>query len=50
MIVLGFGLFGSWEEWQYYPIIGFGIWALLSVIVYIIMKAPTISWIDSVFY
>ena len=29
MIALGFGLFGSWEEWQYYPIIGFGIWALL---------------------
>ncbi|MBA7515869.1 hypothetical protein ES705_07914 [subsurface metagenome] len=50
MISLGFGLFGSWEEWQYYPIIGFGIWALLSVIVYLIMKTPIISWIDSVFY
>ncbi len=50
MIALGFGLFGSWEEWQYYPIIGFGFWAILSVSAYLVMKTPSISWLDSLFY
>ncbi|MCK4844543.1 MAG: hypothetical protein KAS95_02610 [Candidatus Heimdallarchaeota archaeon] len=50
MIALGLGLFGSWEEWQYYPIIGFGIWAILSIVAYLVVKTPTISWIDSLFY
>lgn len=50
MIALGFGLFSSWDEWQYYPIIGFGIWALLSVIAYLVLRPTTISWIDSLFY
>ncbi|MCG3220729.1 MAG: hypothetical protein H7641_05055 [Candidatus Heimdallarchaeota archaeon] len=50
MIALGFGLFGNWEEWQYYPIIGFGIWAFLVTIAYFIIKTPTISWIDAGFY
>jgi len=50
MMTLGFGLFGSWEEWQYYPIIGFGFWAILSVSAYLVLKTPTISWLDSLFY
>lgn len=50
MIALGFGLFGIWEEWQYYPIVGFGIWTILSIVAYLVMKTPTISWIDSLFY
>ena len=50
MFALGFGLFGSWDEWQYYPIIGFGIWAFLVTIAYFVIKSPTISWIDAGFY
>ncbi|MHA1419067.1 MAG: hypothetical protein ACTSVO_01690 [Candidatus Heimdallarchaeaceae archaeon] len=50
MIALGFGLFGNWEEWLYYPILGFGLWAFLSIVAYLIMKTPTTSWIDSLFY
>ncbi len=50
MIALGFGLFGSWEEWQNYPMIGFGIWAILSKVAHLVIKTPAISWIDSLFY
>ena len=53
MFALGFGLFietGGWENWQIYPIIGTSIWSGLVIIAYFVLKEPTISWIDSLFY
>jgi len=53
MITLGFGLFietGGWEDWQIYPILGTSIWSGLVIITYFVLKEPTISWIDSLFY
>jgi hypothetical protein len=50
MITLGFGLFGNWENWQIYPIIGTGLWSGFSLIVYFMIKKPTITWLDSLFY
>ena len=50
MIALGFGLFFLWENWQIYPIIGFGIWSGFIIIAYFGLREPTISWIDSLFY
>ncbi len=53
MFALGFGLFietGGWEDFQIYPIIGTSIWSGLVIIAYFVLKEPTISWIDSLFY
>jgi len=50
MIFLGISIFERWEDWQVYPIIGFGIWTGLLYILYLSPKGMNMQLRKVMFY
>ncbi len=50
MIFLGLSIFEMWEDWQVYPIIGFGIWTGLLYILYLTPKGMNMLLRQVMFY